>query len=112
MSDVPELDLARIRRYCDERIPAEHLDKLRMEVAVRGKSVTIVEVRAPWQPELSEEWTRHGVAQLRYDPDSHSWSLFCADRNARWHLFQPHAHGTAEELLAEIEEDQTGIFWG
>ena len=112
MSDVPELDLARIRRYCDEKIPAQHLDNLRMEVEVRDKSVTIVECRAPWQPELSDEWTRHGVAQLRYDPESRSWSLFCADRNSRRQLFEPHAHGSAEELLAEIEEVQTGIFWG
>jgi hypothetical protein len=112
MGAVPELDLARINRYCADKIPAQHLDKLRIEATVRGKSVTISECRAPWQPEMSDEWTRHGVAQLRYDPVDCNWSLFCADRNARWHLFEPHAYGSAEELIAEIEEDKTGIFWG
>lgn len=94
-----------------EKVPAQHPDKLRMEAAVRGKSITIVEFRAPWRPVLSDEWTRHGLAQLRYDPVGRSCSLFCADRNTRWQLFEPHAHGSAEELLAEIDEDRLGSSW-
>ena len=52
------------------------------------------------------------VAQLRYDPDAGRWTLYCADRNSRWHHYDPIEPGTVTELLAEIEQDPTGIFWG
>jgi Protein of unknown function (DUF3024) len=53
------------------------------------------------------------VAQLRYDPADHHWRLYCADRNSRWHYYdmaEPTPH--LDELLNEIDEDPTGIFWG
>jgi hypothetical protein len=46
-TNVPELDLARIRRYVDTRVPSHAAAELRMEIEVRGTSVTIVERRAP-----------------------------------------------------------------
>lgn len=42
---IPELDLARIQRYCDGRVPARLLDQIRIELEVRGRSVTILERR-------------------------------------------------------------------
>ena len=50
--------------------------------------------------------------QLRYDPDAGRWTLYCADRNSRWHHYDLIEPGTVTELLAEIEQDPTGIFWG
>ena len=44
---LPELDLARIRRHCEGRVPPRVRDQIRLEVEVRGRSVTIVEGRAP-----------------------------------------------------------------
>jgi hypothetical protein len=102
-----------VRRYCDEKIPAQHRDQLRVECSARGRSITVFECRPPWRPDLGPDWTRQPVAQLRYDPADHHWRLYCADRNSRWHpydMVEPTRQ--LSRLLDEIDGDPTGIFWG
>jgi hypothetical protein len=108
---VPELDLARIRAYCDRRVPARARNEARVEASVRGKSVTIFDCRPPWHPSLTE-WSRVPIAQLRYVPDAEHWTLYWADRNSRWHRYDLVDPGPVSTLLAEIDEDPTSIFWG
>jgi hypothetical protein len=108
---VPDLDLARIRSYCDGRVPARYRNEARVEASVRGKSVTIFDCRPPWHPSLTE-WSRVPVAQLRYDPGAEHWTLYWADRNSRWHLYDLIEPGTVTALLAEIEDDPISILWG
>jgi Protein of unknown function (DUF3024) len=108
---VPDLDLARIRQFCDRRVPQRLRDKIRIEADVRGKSVTILECRPPWHPNLTD-WSRSRVAQLRYDPTDRCWTLYWADRNSRWHLYDLIDPGSLDELLGEIDQDPTCIFWG
>ena len=109
----PETDLARIRRWCAEAVPANVTDQVRIELHRRGNSVTICESRAPWSPQITE-WSHLSMAQLRFRPDQGNWSLHWADRNSRWH---PYDHGNRQfgsvaELLAEIDDDPTYIFKG
>ncbi|MFF5322308.1 DUF3024 domain-containing protein [Janibacter hoylei] len=68
--------------------------------------------RAPWAGE--GEWTHQPLAQLRYLPDERRWTLHWADRNSRWHEYHEGNVfiGSAAELLTEIDEDPTCIFWG
>ena len=41
------------------------------------------------------------------------WTLYCTDRNSRWHLYWEYKPAkNLDELLEEIDEDPTGIFWG
>ncbi len=108
---IPDLDLARIRAYCDARVPTRLRSEARVEVFVRGKSVTIFDCRPPWHPSLTG-WSRVPVAQLRFNPDTQKWTLFWADRNSRWHPYHLLDPGTVSQLLAEIDEDPTAIFWG
>jgi hypothetical protein len=108
---VPELDLVRIRRFCDSRVPAPLRHEARVEADVRGKSVTIFDCRPPWHPNLTD-WSRVRVAQLRYSPTSNLWSLYWADRNGRWHRYDDLDPGTVDDILDEINLDPTGIFWG
>ena len=112
MASVPDLDLHKIRKYAENKVPARVRDKIRMEVDVRGKSVTIVECRPPWHEMVGPEWTRHGVARMKYSSDTNEWTLFWADRNARWHVFDLIDPGPIDKILNEIELDQTCIFWG
>ena len=110
---LPELDLARIRRYCQARVPARLSDQIRIEVDVSGRSVTIMECRAPWKPEFGPDWTRFAIAQLRHVQAHRVWALYWRDRNSSWHRYDrvgPAEH--VEPLLAEIEADPTSIFWG
>ena len=111
MGEIPDLDLRKIRVFCEERTPPEFRDQMRVEAGVRGKSVTIFECRPPWHEE-DTEWTRRPIGQLRFDPDTALWTLFWADRNDRWHLYDLSKPGTVGMLLAEIELDPTCIFWG
>ena len=53
------------------------------------------------------------VAQLRYDNRSRLWTLYCIDRNERWWPYDfVEPSGDVEELLAALDEDPSGIFWG
>ncbi|MDP4013432.1 MAG: DUF3024 domain-containing protein [Candidatus Nanopelagicales bacterium] len=110
---VPDLDLHRIRRFAESRVPMQVRNEVRVEVTVRGNSVTVVERRPPWNDPLSPDWTTFPITQLRWDPKRKTWSLWWRDRNARWHTYsqtQPTPDVTL--LLAEIDTDPTCIFWG
>lgn len=111
MAAFPELDLARIRRFCEDRTPAEFRDEMRLEADVRGRSVTILDCRPPWMPELVE-WSRQPLAQLRYDAESLLWTLYWADRNSRWHRYDDLDPGPLGDLLDEMDRDPMCIFWG
>lgn len=70
---VPEIHELLVARWCRERVPARARDQVRMEYQVRGGSVTLLERRAPWRPDLGPEWTSRPIAQLRYAPNE--WRL-------------------------------------
>ncbi len=110
---LPELDVARVRRWCEQRVPAHVRDQIRVECEVAPRHLTIVECRAPGRPEAGPEWTRFPIARLRYTKASGRWSLFRRDRHLRFHAydgFAPSAH--VDDLLREIDADPTAIFWG
>lgn len=112
--DAREVALSAVEVFCESRVPPELHDEVRLECSRRGNAITIFDRRAPWNPELmGPEWTRMKVAQLRYDRSSSRWSLYCCDRNERWWPYDditPSA--SVDPLLAEIDADPTGIFWG
>jgi hypothetical protein len=109
---VPELAVRRIKNYCADKTPAELRDQMRLEVDVRGNSVTISDCRRLWLDEPGE-WTRMRIAQLRYDPSTSMWSLYWADRNSRWHRYDDlEATMDLDEVIAEIDGDPTCIFFG
>ena len=111
MAALPDLDLARIHRYCDTRVPPHMRGEARVEAGNSRQVGDDLRLPTPWPTELTE-WSRVPVAQLRYDPDHKNWTLYCADRNSRWHRYELVDPGTVDELLEEIEDDPTGIFWG
>lgn len=108
---IPDTDLERIKRFCDERSPAEYADQLRVEHTVRGKTVTIVERRPPWDG-VGVEWTSQEVARMKYDAERVAWTLYWSDRNGRFHLYDLIAPGPVASILDEVERDPTCIFWG
>jgi hypothetical protein len=102
-----------VAAFCEARVPVDLRDKLRLEHSVRGTRITIVERRPPWSELIGPDWTSTNVAQLRYDERSGRWTLYAADRNSRWFLYDD--VGPSRDvgpLLAEIDEDPTAIFWG
>lgn len=53
------------------------------------------------------------IAQLRNDPDSRFWALYWRDRNNRWHEdYEIEPSRNLDDLLSEVQEDPTGVYWG
>jgi hypothetical protein len=104
--------LLRVAAFCESRVPVDLRGELRLEHAIRGGSITIVERRPPWSALVGPDWTSMKIAQLRYDEDSRMWVLYASDRNERWFLHDTDPAPDVVPLLAEIAGDPTGIFWG
>jgi Protein of unknown function (DUF3024) len=102
-----------IEAFCEQRVPAVARDDMRLEFELRANAVTIVERPPPWNPEYGPDWSSLKIAQLRYDPDAATWSLYYSDRNERWHRY-PRIRPSRDvaALLAAVDADPTGIFWG
>jgi hypothetical protein len=49
---------------------------------------------------------------MKFNSANNEWTLYWSDRNSRWHIFDLLPPGSIEEVLEEIERDQTNIFWG
>ena len=112
MPGISDDDLRKIREYAERIIPPDFQDQIRMEVDVRGNTVTIVECRPPWREDSDPEWTRQGVARMKFAPADEKWTLYWSDRNSRWHVFDLITPGAIGKILREVERDQTNIFWG
>lgn len=111
-----ETDLARVRRWVarkNDEMPSTVRDEVRIELDEDPRSLTILECRPPRRKELGPEWTRFPIARLRYTKSRRVWELFWRDKNLKFHLFDlAKPSGNIETLLAEIDSDPTGIFWG
>lgn len=113
MGWLPETAVARVQRWCRDRVPEHVRDELRVEVDVAERHLTIVECRPLWRAEKGTEWTRVPIARLRYTKTTGAWSLYWRDRNLRFHAYEGVAPtAVIEELLAEVDRDPTAIFWG
>ena len=110
---VPEVAVARVRRFCAGRVPPEALHQVRLEVEVDPSAITIVERRAPWRPEYGPEWSRFPIARLRWSASTKRWTLSWRDRNLRFHRYDGvDPSPWVEPLLEEVDLDPTYIFWG
>ncbi len=110
---LPDLDVARVQRWCDERVPTHVRDQVRVECDVGPGHLTILECRPPWREGKDPEWTRFPIARLRYTKASKTWSLYWRDRNLRFHQYDRLAPSPRiDDMLTELERDPTAIFWG
>lgn len=100
-----------VGNYCKNKVPAHLREELFNDYKIRGNSVVIFESRRNWQDHSLR--TEIVVAQFRFDSKTSKWALYCADRNSRWHIYDlvvPTKN--LQELIDQVEEDKTGIFWG
>ena len=108
---VKQLVETKLKKYCKAKIPGHVRDKIRLTYQIKGNNVTLIEERPYFQdPSI---WTESPVAQFRYNAKENEWSLYCRDRNSKWHLFTEFIPSPKfDDLLEEIDDDPTGIFWG
>ena len=104
MAGLPELDIARVRRWCQQRVPAHARDQVRVECDIGSRHLTIVECRPPWREGIGPDWTRFPIARLRYTQATRTWTLYWRDRNLRFHLYdQLEPSPDIGDLLREID---------
>jgi hypothetical protein len=60
---ISDTDKQRITKWCEERTPVDHRDKLRVEVVFRGNSADIIDAHAPWHPAMGDQWERLRAAK-------------------------------------------------
>lgn len=102
----------KVDEFCKKMVPPHVLDKMNLSYKIKGDSVTIFENRAPWHKDM-KEWTSTAVAQIRFNERTGKWTLFCADRNSKWHeYYDMEPTKNIDKILEEIDRDPTGIFWG
>jgi hypothetical protein len=46
---------------------------------------------------------------MKFDTANNEWTRFWSDRNRRWHIFTLISPGFIDEVLEEIERDQTNF---
>ena len=97
--------------YCEQRIPTHVRNQLELGFRFEGNSVVLYERRPPWRGK--GPWTESAVAKFRYFVGRQEWELYCRDRYERWHRYELIGPSRVfDDLLSEVEEDPTAIFWG
>jgi len=101
----------KVDSFCEHRVPDSVKHKVNLSYERRGKTITLFENRAPWKEGLN--WSKLAVAKFRYNESNFTWTLYCADRNERWFNYVDISPSNdLNDLLAEVDKDPTGIFWG
>src|SRR2546426_5898484 len=110
-----ELDLKRIDRVvgnlCRRKSPPEHRHQLRFEYRVVRHDVLIYETRPAFDD--PSRWMEHGVAKLRFVRTAGEWRPFWQRASLKWQSYEPLASSRGlGELIAEVERDPHGCFFG
>jgi len=99
----------KIKVFCENRIPEEVKDKIKMKYEIKGEKITIFEERPRWTDE--GPWTKMPIAQIRYSEEKKDWTLYCIDRNEKRHKYSGiNPRKRIEEIIKEIDSDPTGVF--
>src|SRR4051794_37525912 len=102
--DVAERSVA---QFCEDRSSEDY----RLESEIRGDAITLKERRPPWQRGADAEWSSLDVARLRYSEGA--WSLYWQRATGRWERYDGvEPTRRIDALLAVIDADLDGVFWG
>jgi Protein of unknown function (DUF3024) len=111
---IPEQQRAEIttllNRYCAPSPRSDIRRVLQYGFTVGLHDVVLFE---QWRPSSARNWVRSDVARFRWYQSRREWNLFCMHSDLKWHRYEyrPWAKRFTT-LLAEVDRDPTGIFWG
>jgi hypothetical protein len=100
-----------VGKMCRRRSPEHLKDQVSVIYKVVNHSVEIYEHRPRW--DNPEEWIDEGIAKFLYAGTTRKWKLYWMRGDLKWHLYQPLAESaTLERLVAEVDKDPHGAFFG
>ena len=111
--DLPDTDLTRVHRWCQQRIPEHAQHQVRLEHKICGHDVILVERRVPWDvpdAQFGPQWTARPLARLRHSAEG--WRLYWPDSNTHWHLVDDVPAATSVVPLLEAVDDPRRAFHG
>ena len=110
---LPELDVARVQRWCAGQVPEHIRDEVRVECDVAPRHLTICECRPPWREDFGPDWTRFPIARLHYTKATGLWTLYWRDSNEKYHRYDPlDPSPQVQDLLDYLDGRADPIFWG
>lgn len=98
--------------YCARKIPESARAQVRLELEFDDNHVTLVETRPHFQDPM--QWTRLPVARFRFNAASGTWSLDCPNLREKggWRPYPVQPGRDLDKLIAALDRDASGVFWG
>lgn len=102
-----------VGKYVQSRRPAPHIrPELDFGFRFSGQSFVIFEIRPVWRGEPGA-FMEHPVAKATYVKSRKVWKLYWQRADLKWHRYDPEGTAdTLEEVLAIVDRDQYGCFYG
>ncbi len=110
-----EIEIHKINNFvgtlCTLRAPESIRDKLRYKYTIENHDVILYEIRPRW--DKSDEKTGRPCAKLTFVRSQNIWKLYWHRANGKWHAYGPlKSSRDLAELIAEIDTDPNGCFFG
>ena len=102
-----------VQRWARDQTPEEFRDRMRVEVEESPRGLTVVECSLMPGMDGEMRWLRVPSARLAYASARREWTLYCFDSNSKARRYldlEPSSE--IKDLLDEIDDDPTCIFWG
>ena len=100
-----------IEHFCKTNVPKEVQNEIQLKYSIRGNSFTLLESRPKWDDD--SKWIDMKIAQMRFDKQSMKWKLYWRNQHEKWFSYDGFESKTEiKDLLKEIDEDPTCVFWG
>lgn len=101
----------KLERYCRKKVPKQEWNRLRVVYRIEGSNVMLIWSRPSCQDPT--EWIETVLAMFRYNSRKEKWTLYWADQNNICHRYESFkASKELADLIREVDDDPTGIFWG
>jgi hypothetical protein len=109
---IEHLVRTKLGAYCARKVPAEARAEVRLDFEVAGDHVTLVESRPYFRD--PRVWTRLPVARFRFNATSGTWTLYCPSFGQKntWRPYPAQPSRDLDRLIAALDADASGAFWG
>lgn len=109
---IQHLAYTKLASYCEQKLPSQERDKIRLEIEIQGETVILSEARAHFRN--TGTWVRLPVAGFRFNLASSTWTLLSPRIGppGGWRVYPARPEHDLGKLIKLLDLDETGAFWG